>query len=370
MSSGTRSFYRRIKRPFIFSQSEITDLFSRIDQERVHSLSQSLSLYIKTKMTQTIARRNDLKDYKTNPYVLLTSASAMDWDDIESFAGFLFNSKLYAGLETSFGKVIEAEFIPFYPTQESPWLDPPEKTSEQERINSFSREERARARDVSVWREIDKTYTVENTRYLLTIKSGPHCINDTQVEAMKTAISTHYLEWFRSSVEANPEIEELHIVIGITYGTEKTTNNKENQILVKLLEHNFIDSGDAKGTVYHAKNPNIKVYRVIGKDFWALIGNPNNQTESEHVFLEILLGLLWALNQAETETSIEALVNEKIHSLARAIERLALPRDAIPPWINERFSANELLWLISAISTFYDEGITTSSNLNSFLTQS
>ena len=353
---GSRQFYRRVKQPFVYSHPLIRDLFSRVREEKVDDLAEALSNYLSIHLPGTLNRRNDLQDYKTNPYVLLTSASAMDWENIDAFAGFLFNSKLYAGLETAFGRALESEFVPLYPEMDSHWIDPPEKIEETIRMRRLPNEERARARDTSVWREIDKSYSINNKRFLLTIKSGPHCINDTQVEAMKNAISTHYLTWFNESRNNNPEITELDIVIGITYGTEKSTNNKENQILVKLLERNFVDSGDNKGTVYHRDMPNIKVYRVIGKNFWAFLGNPIHPEENPQVFLEILLGLLSALSREEVETSMEDIVNRKILELSRAIQRLSLPRDTLPPWVIGTYDENELLWLMSAISTYFDEG--------------
>lgn len=357
-TASSRSFYRRIKRSCVFSHTLIRDLFSCVNEVKVNLIAEALSAYLRINLSGTIDRRNDLQDYKTNPYVLLTSASTMNWEDIDSFAGFLFNSKLYAGLETAFGRVIESEFVPFYPNIESPWIDPPEKIEETTRMQELPIEERARARDISVWREIDKSYTIGNKRFLLTIKSGPHCINDTQVEAMKNTISSHYLEWYTQSRNNNPEINELDIVIGITYGTEKTTNNKENQILIKLLEHGFIDSGDSRGTLYHEEMPQIKVYRVIGINFWSFLGDPENPEESPHIFLEILLGLLSALGHEDVEESMEDLVNRKIQELSVAIQRLSLPRSALPTWVAEKFDANELLWLMSAISTFYDAGFT------------
>ena len=41
----------------------------------------------------------------------MTAASVTNLDEPDDFARFLFNSKLYMALETSFGKSIEATFV-------------------------------------------------------------------------------------------------------------------------------------------------------------------------------------------------------------------------------------------------------------------
>jgi hypothetical protein len=349
-----KGFYGRIKRESIFDQSRLAQMLSQVEQNKVTDIGNSLAKYIKVNLSGTIDSRQGLSDYKTNPYVLMTSASSMKWSSIEDFAAFLFNSKLYAGLETSFGKSIESIFLDFYPTKDLHWENPKEKIQESKLLTNLSPEEKARVRNVSVWREIDRSVVVGNKRYLLLIKSGPHCINDTQVEAMKTAITEHHEEWYNQTKINYPQVEQLDVIVGITYGTEKTTNNKENQILIKLLENGFVDSGDSKGTLYNLNLPKLKVYRVIGRDFWALVGNPLDPDRSQHVFVEVLLGLLDALKKQETDIALENLVNNKIEKLAQAIRNLALPPGAIPEWLSKKYSENELLWLLSALSSFFD----------------
>ena len=90
-----------------------------------------------------------------------------------------------------------------------------------------------------MWREIDKSCVFGSKRYLTSIKSGPNTINDTQVQSMTRAIIDNHESWLNQTQESDPAVTELDVVLGLTYGTDRTTNNKENQILVKLLEHGF-----------------------------------------------------------------------------------------------------------------------------------
>src|SRR5438552_9958100 len=91
-----------------YRSEEIVGLFAQVSEDRVKNLAGLLSTYILTNLPAAIERRHGLGDYRTNPYVLLTSATVMKLDDPARFADFLFKNKLYMGLETSFGKSIEA----------------------------------------------------------------------------------------------------------------------------------------------------------------------------------------------------------------------------------------------------------------------
>jgi hypothetical protein len=338
---------------------EIIQLFTKVSEERVKVLAANLSRYIVTNLPAAFSNRNGLTDYRTNPYVLLTSAQVIKLNDPTHFATFLFNSKLYMGLETSFGKSVEKAFIGSYPiVGENKWIDPPEKEKEFTELIGLSRQDRARRRTKSVWREIDKSCISGTTRYLLSIKSGPNTINDSQVQAMTDAISQNYESWARETKRNHPSVSQLDIVIGLTYGTDKTTNNKENQILCKMLEHGFKEEDPKRcpGVLRHKSKP-VRLYRCIGKEFWAFIGNPAGPSAADHIFLEVLLALSRALSVGLEITDIEDRINNKISALANALANLRFPRGSLPGWVRDEFSEDELFWFATALTAFYDEGI-------------
>lgn len=346
----------------IYEPDEIVQLFGQVDRRRVEALAGSLAAYIGTNLPGVIDRREGLAGYRTNPYVLMTCANVMRLEDPARFAQFLVNSKLYMGLETSFGKSIEAAFVGYYPINapaDGRWSDPPEKTAEAGALVGLTREQKARIRTQSVWREIDKSCMIGGRRYLTMIKSGPNCINDSQVQAMTAAIITHNHRWMEQTRITYPSAQELDLVIGITYGTDRTTNNKENQILIKLLEHGFLeeDRTGKPGTLIDQQTRTIRVYRRIGRDFWSMIGNPAEPESAAHVFLEVLLALAKALSHGIQEADLESRINEKIQALSAAIGRMTFPRRSLPAWVGERFSDSQLFWFATALTAFYDEGI-------------
>ena len=98
-----KSFYRRIKQPAPFSPELLRQHLQRVDGKRVNKIGSSVSQYLRTNLPIAIESKVGLGGYRTNPYVLMTAASTMKLNDMASFASFLFNSKMYAGLE-KFGR--------------------------------------------------------------------------------------------------------------------------------------------------------------------------------------------------------------------------------------------------------------------------
>jgi hypothetical protein len=345
-----------------YEPGEVMRLFALVAKERVNALADVLARYISTNLPEAIAKRNGVSDYRTNPYVLLTCASVMKLADPARFADFLFNNKLYMGLETSFGKSIEAAILGFYPLdceQSAKWADPPEKVAEAQSLVGLSREQKAKRRRQSVWREIDKSCVVGKRRYLISVKSGPNCINDTQVQAMTDAITTNHAKWLEQSKRTYPQVDGLDIIIGLTYGTERTTNNKENQILAKLMGTGFAEEDRRRfpGVLIARKGRVTRVYRQVGRGFWASIGCPSQPIESQFVFLEVLLALAKALNLAARQADLETRINLKIQALSTALSGLMFPRKGLPTWVSGSFSDTELFWFATALTAFYDEGI-------------
>ncbi len=343
-----------------FEPSEIVSLFGQVSQRRVDAITSELATYIRTNLPLAIDRRDGIADYRTNPYVLMTSASVLNLDDPGRFADFLFNSKLYMSLETSFGKSVEATVVGHYPiVGDDKWKDPPEKLAELAQLDGLSNEQRARRRTASAWREIDKSCFSGRRRYLTSIKSGPNTINDTQVQAMTSAIIDHHKTWATETRNSYPGVTDLDVVIGLTYGTERTTNNKENQILAKLLEHDFEeeDRANRPGVLIDVATGSTRVYRCIGMHFWAFMGNPSDPSAASFTFLEILLALAKALSTGISEADLETRINRKLQALSTALASIKFPRGSLPSWVREAFSEGELFWFATAMTAFFDEGI-------------
>jgi hypothetical protein len=106
-----------------------------------------------------------------------------------------------------------------------------------------------------------------------------------------------------------------------------------------------------------AKTHSVRIYRRIGKDFWAFIGQPDDPGKSQFVFLEVLLALAESLATGITAAKLEERINVKIQHLASALKKLQFPRNSLPSWVRDDFNENQLFWFATALTAFYDEGI-------------
>lgn len=345
----------------VFDSETITELLRQVSEQRARNLAARLEAYIGTNLPLTIDRKRTLQDYRTNPYVLMTCASLMDLRDPRDFAQFLVNNKLYAGLETSFGKQVESIVMGAYPIDAEPtesWQTPVEKQAEFDATVGLSNAEKSRIRSNSIWREIDRSSIYRGVRYLMSIKSGPNTINDTQVNEMKEAIRLHYKAWAEES-HKNYGVERLDIVLGLTYGTARTTNTKDIQVINKLLDYGFREEDRAglPGVLTDEETGLVRVYRVIGQGYWAFTANPETPATANFAFLEVLLALSMALRRVAESRDVEDRLNARLQMLGHAIATLRFPRNSLPIWVREDFTDEELFWLASAMTVFFDEGM-------------
>ena len=176
---------------------------------------------------------------------------------------------------------------------------------------------------------------------------------------MARAISDNHESWLNQTQESNPRVGGLDIVLGLTYGNDKTTNNKENQILVKLMDLGFKEEDRAirPGILINSQYGRTRVYRRIGQDFWSFLGQPNAPEAAGFVYLKILLGPAKALSRETRSSSLEDRINEKLSQLSQAVAQLRFPRGSLPEWAQREFSEDELFWFATAMSAFFHEGI-------------
>ncbi len=342
----------------VLHSEDIVAYFAQADHDRVESMATGITEYLRTNVPAAFERRRGLPDYRANPYALMTSASLMDLRNPRDFADFLFNNKLYMALETSFGKSFEAVVGQYPIASRHKWETPPEKRAEAEALGGLGREQRTRLRTGTVWREIDRSVVIGTRRYLASIKMGPNTINDSMVAAMADAIRDNHRRWAQETRQRYPRVRELDVVIGLTYGTDRSTNNKENQVLVRLLEGGFQEEDRAArpGVLIDGATRSTRVYRMIGADFWAFIGNPAAPGGAGFVFLEILLALARALASG-IAAELEDRINSRIRDLATTLRRLQFPRGGLPAWVREDFTDAQLFWFAGALTAFYDEGV-------------
>jgi hypothetical protein len=156
-------------------------------------------------------------DVNINPFLMLAMAPAYNIFSPFEAAEYVQNSKLPHGDATAFGKFVEDKIFPIFGTKK-----PPEKNPS----------------TADLWSPIDIEITIAETRYLLTLKAGPWTMNQDHAHNM---------------IAKFPEIHKTsgsQIIIGITYGTAASLNNKPAMVV--------------RGTGDY-------VHTLVGKELWEFI---------------------------------------------------------------------------------------------------
>lgn len=342
-------FYSAIRDKKSFDQAGYEELMKNTSEDRVDKISENWSAYLKPNVAKTIEDKEDIDDYRLNPYAITAIAGILDLDTAEEISEFIFGSKLYMSLETAFGKSVEDIVLPVYPIQSATtgWEEHPEKVRE---MNSDSRTE-----DL-VWQDVDKYCVIGDTAYITTVKSGPRTLNEDITDSIKDDIANHSDTWLEGTQKHHSEVEGLNVTIGLTYGTDYSTNNKEMRILLKLVEEGFteIDRDKKPGVIQHPENDDITVESRVGIDFWSYIGNPENPDDAQHVFLEVLLGMIEAADQ--TGEALRSTTGDRIKKLTGALDTLTIPESSLPEWIESNYGEDELVRMAQTLTLYYDEG--------------
>jgi hypothetical protein len=175
-------------------------------------------------------------------------------------------------------------------------------------------------------------------------------------ERIADAILKYHKVWLDKSKETDRTVKGIDVVIGITYGTEKTTSKKEIQILFKLLGEGFEEVPKKPGMLVDKATKSVRVYRVVGQDFWALVGNPSKPKDAAFVFLEVLLAVSKGITQGFRGRKFGNLIRLKLAQLSLAFAELITPFTAdFPEWMEAEMTEDEVFWFSAALGSFYDQ---------------
>jgi hypothetical protein len=155
-------------------------------------------------------------DINVNPFLMLAMAPAYNIFSPFEVAEYEQNSKLPHGDSTAFGKYTEDGIFPIFGAKQ-----PPEKKTQK-----------------TLWSPIDIEMVIGGTRFLLTLKSGPWTMNQSHANEM---------------VASFPDVHAAtgaQIIIGITYGTAQSLNNKPAIVMA--------NTGDY-------------VHTLVGRELWEFV---------------------------------------------------------------------------------------------------
>ena len=193
--------------------------------------------------------RASFDKFGTSPFVLLLHSRERSYSRVSELERDILPAKQFSSMETAAGRMVESVVLPAYG-----WECVPSEMH-------------------TAYSAVDGRRLDGDTLRLVTLKSGPRCLNDEMSENFADAILQHAGTWAREA-----EARNIDFTYGTLYGTHKTSNKKDWHILRNVWEKNpkacvrtpenrwdcsFIDG---------ETNAKVVVTVRVGLDWWRLLG--------------------------------------------------------------------------------------------------
>ncbi len=226
-------------------------------------------------------------------------------------------AKLFSSMETSAGRMLETVALPIYGWE---CVESSMHTAES---------------------ALDGRKVGSSELHLVTLKSGPRCLNDEMSENFADAIVNNAEGWAHAA-----DKKSIDFTYGVLYGTQKKSNKKDWHILRNIREkikpEELIHDPDSNWFCeFERAGVRTRVTVRIGEDWWVHLGG-------EHCLIELCAALIRACVQPGHEDSPG--YSYTISDLSSII------RDA--PDAEQSFSLlqkSQIPWLFFIASHFCDE---------------
>ncbi len=261
----------------ILSRDKLLCQLQQIDseserRERVLRLENAFRRKIDSHILSLPARDSLFKKFNTSPYVLLIHARQKSYTKISEIESDILPAKQFSSMETSAGRMVEEVVLPEYG-----WSC---VASEMHSTNSA----------------LDGEKHETNIYRLVTLKSGPRCLNDEMSENFADAIIGNYKDWASKS-----GVNHIDFTYGVLYGTPKQSNKKDWHILRNIKEkipRLIIEAPDkCWSCMFKESGVSVDVTVRIGLDWWNHLGG-------ELCFIEVFTALIRACINAGASDSI------------------------------------------------------------------
>lgn len=249
-----------IAEKFILRKSDILQQLFHVDstpQARQRALD--MDSIFRTRTASHVgslpAKEAKFQKFFTSPYVLMMHAMKNRYSRISDIEHDILPAKLFSSMETSAGRMVEDIALPAYG-----W-------------------ENVRSSMHTANSALDGKKVVGNKLNVVTLKSGPRCLNDEMSENFADTILNNAVAWAHDA-----GVRKIDFSYGVLYGTQKTSNKKDWHILRNLAEKhgesNFSETHRHRwGCIFEIEGIEVETTIRIGKDWWRHLGGETCLTE-------------------------------------------------------------------------------------------
>ncbi|WP_320176119.1 PmeII family type II restriction endonuclease [Maridesulfovibrio sp.] len=265
MARGHRGLPRPM--PMTLRKSDILSQLGTVDgsqesRDRILAMENDFRARIDIHLDALPQNNATLQKFNTSPYVLLMHAKQRGYSRISDIENDLLPAKQFSSMETSAGRMVEQVALPIYGWECV--------ESEMHSVNSA----------------LDGKKNDGETLKLVTLKSGPRCLNDEMSENFADAIINNYSEWANDG-----DASKIDFTYGVLYGTKKISNKKDWHILRNINEKNSdsmtISPDQRWDCQFNDGNVEVDVSVRVGLDWWHHLGG-------EFCFVEVFTALIRA----------------------------------------------------------------------------
>ncbi len=245
---------------YIIKKSEIIKKLKEIDnnnesKKRILKLEVAIRNWIASHIAALPEKSSTLRKFNTNPFVLMFYTKQRGYSTIAELEKDILPAKLFSSMETSSGRMVQELILPVW---------------------DWKNVDSAMHSTGSVIDCIKKDKTVLN---MITLKSGPRCLNDEMSKDIATDIVQHAEEWAESE-----KVDHIRFSYCVIYGTKKISNKKDWHILRNIVEtvgqrYVTVSPESRWDCSFNLRNIRVDVNIKIGEEFWNDICGANALVE-------------------------------------------------------------------------------------------
>ena len=202
--------------------------------------------------------------FNTSPFVLMFYSRQRGYSRVSEIEHDIIPAKVFSSMETSAGRMVEEVVLPFYGWQVVP--------TQMHSSESLLDGRKLDGDDLSV----------------VTLKSGPRCLNDEMAQNIGRDIAANVSAWAEKY-----GADEVNFTYGVLYGTKAISNKKDWHVLRSLAE---VLPGNASivsshkggwGLSYTLNDLSVTATVRVGIEWWTYLGGPD-------AWLEVCVALIRA----------------------------------------------------------------------------
>jgi hypothetical protein len=249
------------------SRQQLLSTLLRIDlhdaaRQRVLAMETDFRRKVDSHVASLPANDSIFEKFNTSPFVLLIHARQRNYTKVSEIERDILPAKQFSSMETSAGRMVEEVVLPAYG-----WKC---VASEMHTANSA----------------LDGLKIEDGVLRLVTLKSGPRCLNDEMSENFADAVINNYKAWANEA-----HATKIDFTYGVLYGTKRISNKKDWHILRNIKEKKpraiTVDPTDRWDCSLRDSGIDVQVSVRIGLDWWEHLGG-------ENCFVEVMTALIRA----------------------------------------------------------------------------